>query len=69
MNENEKVAELVKTLANDFNKDFFVSLVRLELGISLGHAEDMYEFYRDSEYSLFDFLERYVINSGESKPQ
>lgn len=69
MKKDEKVVEIVKTLTNDFDKDFFISLVRLELGISLDLAEDMYEFYTNSEYSLFDFLEYYVINSGESKPQ
>ena len=58
--ENEmNVHRIVDTLSDLKHREFVIALFMVERGIDEEEAANMYEFYMESDYSLFNFLEYY----------
>lgn len=59
MEKDMSVHKMIDMLLDIKHRDFLTSLFMIERGVDEEEAANMYEFYMESDYSLFDFLEYY----------
>ena len=53
------VHRMIDMLLDIKHREFVIALFMIERGVDEEEAAKMYEFYMESDYSLFDFLEYY----------